>query len=62
MNKKKLIELFIYVAVVVIGIILLITSNNDKKEICNFAAIKCLVVDVSCAEDSMEDFCIALES
>lgn len=35
MNKKKLIELFIYVAIVVIGIILLITSNNDKKEMFN---------------------------
>lgn len=32
MNKKKLIELFIYIAIVVIGIILLITSNNDKKD------------------------------
>ena len=32
MNKKKLIELFIYVAIVVIGIILLITSNKDRKE------------------------------
>ncbi len=31
MNKKKLIELFIYIVIVVVGIILLITSNNDDK-------------------------------
>lgn len=32
-DKKKLIELFIYVAIVVVGIILLITSNakEDRK-------------------------------
>lgn len=32
-NKKKLIELFIYIAIVIVGIILLITSNvkEDKK-------------------------------
>ncbi len=27
MNKKKMIELFIYIVIVVVGIILLITSN-----------------------------------
>lgn len=31
MNKKKLIELFIYISIVVIGIILLITSQNGKR-------------------------------
>ena len=30
MNKKKLIELFIYIVIVVVGIILLITNNDDK--------------------------------
>lgn len=39
-----------------------VLRNFIVKEIRNFAAIKCLVVDVSCAEDSMEDFCIALQS
>ena len=28
MNKKKMIELFVYVVIVVVGIILLITSNT----------------------------------
>ena len=34
MNKKKMIELFVYVVIVVVGIILLITSNtrdNSKR-------------------------------
>lgn len=31
MNKKKLIELFIYISIVVIGIIFLITSQNCKR-------------------------------
>lgn len=31
-NRKKLIELFIYVLIVVIGIILLFTSNLKKEE------------------------------
>ena len=31
MNKKKLIELFIYIFIVVIGIIFLITSQNCKR-------------------------------
>ena len=31
MNKKKLIELFIYISIVVIGIIFLITSKNCKR-------------------------------
>lgn len=33
MNKKKLIELFIYIAIVVIGVILLFTSNDEDKAI-----------------------------
>lgn len=32
-NRKKLIELFIYVLVVVIGVILLLTSNSKTQEI-----------------------------
>ena len=32
-NKKKLIELFIYIAIVVIGVILLFTSNDEDKAI-----------------------------
>ncbi len=32
MNKKKLIELFIYIAIVVIGVILLFTSKDEQKE------------------------------
>lgn len=39
-----------------------VLRNFIVKEIRNFAAIKCLVVDVSCAEDSLEDFSIALQS
>lgn len=35
-----------------------VLRNFIVKEIRNFAAIKCLVVDVSCAEDSLEDFSI----
>lgn len=31
-NRKKLIELFIYVLIVVIGIILLFTTNLKKRE------------------------------
>lgn len=31
-NRKKLIELFIYVLIVVIGIILLFTTNLKKQE------------------------------
>ena len=39
-----------------------VLRNFIVKEIRNFAAIKCLVVDVACAEDSLEDFSIALQS
>ena len=39
-----------------------VLRNFIVKEIRNFTAIKCLVVDVSCAEDSLEDFSIALQS
>ncbi len=31
MNKKKMIELFLYIAVVVIGIILLLASNSGMS-------------------------------
>jgi len=31
-NRKKLIELFIYVLIVVIGIILLLTANLKERE------------------------------
>lgn len=30
-DKKKLIELFIYIAIVIIGVILLITSNGKSN-------------------------------
>ncbi len=36
--------------------------NFIVKEIRNYTAVKCLVVDVSCAEDSIGDFSIALQS
>lgn len=39
-----------------------VLRNFIVKEIRNFAAIKCLVVDVLCAEDSTVDFSIALQS
>ena len=32
MNKKKMMELFLYIAVVLIGIVLLITSNSGSPK------------------------------
>ena len=38
-DKKKLIELFIYVTIVVVGIILLITSNGKSEPSTNISDI-----------------------